>query len=73
MAIIFDRVNGEVYIENPDPRAEGTKYEKDYYYKPKNDSPKALADAQFVVNRMEMMYQLGKSHRSQEIRKILGV
>ena len=70
MSIIFNYQTGEVYIENPDPRAEGTRHEKIYYYKPKDVS---IQVARSTVTKMREMYELGKTHRSEEIRKILGV
>lgn len=73
MSIIFDYHEGEVYIENPDPKAEGTRFEKIYYFQPEGDSDEQKRIACMTVNRMRAMYDLGKQHRSEELRKALGV
>jgi hypothetical protein len=70
MTVIFDYHAGEVYIENPDPRAEGTKHAKIYYFKTESIPIEA---ARVVVKNMRDMYNLGKEHRSKEIRQVLGV
>jgi 2,3-bisphosphoglycerate-independent phosphoglycerate mutase len=70
MTIIFDTAKGQVYVENPDPRAEGTKHEKIYYY---DGSSNNEEEARRTVHQMKRMYELGKQHRSLEIRKVLGV
>jgi hypothetical protein len=70
MTIIFDYHAGEVYVENPDPRAEGTRNAKIYYFQP---GKIPLKEARLVVNHMRDMYNLGQQHQKQEIRKVLGV
>jgi len=67
MSIIFDYEESSVYVENPDPQAKETKI---YYYKYKGDNK---TEGHAVVSFMRRMYNLGKEHRSNEIRKALGV
>lgn len=70
MTVIFDTHAGEVYIENPDPRSEGTPHAKIFYYKPEG---KLSEEDRKVVRKLRDLYNLGKQHKSQEIRKVLGV
>jgi hypothetical protein len=73
MSIVFDHEAGEVYIEVPENKYFKQEATRQYYFRPEGNSPQQLRSAQFIVNRMEMMYHIGKQHRSLEIRKILGV
>ena len=73
MSIVFDHQTGEVYIEVPENKYFKQEACREYYFRPEGDSDEQKRVARFVVNRMETMYQLGKQHRSLEIRKILGV
>lgn len=70
MTIIFDYHAGEVYVENPDPRAEGTKHAKIYYFQPGRIP---LEQAKVVVSALRDMYNLGRQHQQKDIRKVLGV
>lgn len=73
MSIVFDHPNGEVYVDSPAQQYPKQEYRRDYYYRPENESPEAKSVARMMVNRMQTMYELGKTHRSLEIRSILGV
>ena len=70
MTVIFDTHAGEVYIENPDPRADGTNYARIFYYKPEGE---VSEKDRTVVKQLRDLYNLGRQHKSQEIRKVLGV
>jgi len=73
MPIVFDHDAGEVYVENPArdyPKQEANRV---YYYRSEGQGDEQKRIARIMVNRMRTMYDLGKQHRSEEIRKILGV
>lgn len=73
MSIVFDQKTGEVYLvikASPSIKMEET---KEYYLQPKDDSKEALSEARSLVTKLKTFYELGKSHRSLEIKEMLGV
>ncbi len=67
MTIVFDHEEVSVYIENPDPASKESRL---YYYRWSGNDK---AEGQAIVSLMRRMHNLGKQHRSEEIRKALGV
>jgi hypothetical protein len=67
MTVVFDYAESAVYVEDPNPKAEDSKI---YYYQYKGANKQ---EGHSVVNLMRRMYNLGKDHRSKEIREVLGI
>ena len=70
MPIVFDHDAGEVYVENPAREHPKQEANRVYYYRP---TVEVNDHHRMMVNQLKTMYDLGKQHRSEEIRKILGV
>jgi hypothetical protein len=65
--IIFDLEEPSVYIKNLDPRSSEEKF---FYYQYKGDNKQEGVN---IVRVMRDIYHLGSQHRSNEIKKVLGI